>query len=77
MAIDLERNRIALSMKSKPELSTGGAPPARGERAERAERGDRGRAARPGGRPEPRPETRQPAFVPRSGTVAPNGIRFK
>ncbi len=74
MAIDLERSRIALSMKSKPELPTGGAP---APRAERGDRGDRGRASRPGAGPEPRPGTRQPAFVPRSGAVAPNGIRFK
>ena len=81
MAIDLERNRIALSMKSKPELAVAGAGAAsRAEGrngGERPDRGDRGRASRPGGRPEPRPEPRQPAFVPRSGSVAPNGIRFK
>ena len=80
MAVDLERNRIALTMKSKPE-PTGAASRAEarngGERPDRGDRGDRGRATRPGGRPEPRPETRPPAFVPRSGSVAPNGIRFK
>jgi uncharacterized protein len=84
MAIDLERNRIALSMKSKPELPGAGPSsgvraerPERSERADRGERGDRGRAARPGSRPDARPETRTPSFVPRSGAVAPNGIRFK
>jgi uncharacterized protein len=84
MAIDLERNRIALSMKSKPELAGGDAAASSrgegrrgGERGEGGDRGDRGRASRPGGRPETRPEARPNAFVPRSGAVAPNGIRFK
>jgi uncharacterized protein len=84
MAIDLERNRIALSMKSKPELagsdaaaSSRGEGRRGGERGEGGDRGDRGRASRPGGRPETRPEARPNAFVPRSGAVAPNGIRFK
>jgi uncharacterized protein len=66
MAVDLERGRIALSMKAKPE-PVAGTPRPQGPRA-----GDR-RAERPAARPEPR----VPAFVPRSGAVAPNGIRFK
>ena len=73
-AVDLERNRIALSMKSKPDAA--GAPrrteaPAAGRGGE--PRADQRRAPRPAGRP----EVKAPSFVPKSGAVAPNGIRFK
>ena len=61
MAVDLQRNRIALSMKSAP----GAAPP--------RERGAPAGAPR---RPEPTREQAAP-FRPTSGAVAPNGIRFK
>ncbi|GLC27680.1 Tex family protein [Roseisolibacter agri] len=74
MAVDLERNRIALSMKSKPEAA--GAP-----RRTEAPAGDRRDAGRPdprrAPRPAGRPEVKAPSFVPKSGAVAPNGIRFK
>ncbi|MHB0949250.1 MAG: Tex family protein [Gemmatimonadaceae bacterium] len=81
MNVDLERNRIALSMKSNPGAG-GGAPGARGGRdaardgsRDGARNGarDGGRAGR-GGSPVKAPA--QPV-VPRSGTVAPNGMRFK
>ena len=60
-AVDLPRNRIALSMKKDPGAprSGGGAPP----------------AGRAGAKPAAAPP--KPAFVPTKGAVAPNGIRFK
>ena len=77
MAIDLQRNRIALSMKAKPELAGGPA----GTAPIGPTSPDARRAQRPSGRPESRPtpraESRTPAFVPTRGAVAPNGIRFK
>ena len=66
--VDLERGRIALSMRSKPEpVGQGGPPPRPGERA--------GGAQQPRGKPPAKPAL--PAFVPKSGAVAPNGIRFR
>jgi hypothetical protein len=60
--VDLARNRIALSMKAKPDGGASG--DANVQRAPR--RDDRKPAAK-----------RAPSFVPRSGAVAPNGMRFK
>ena len=74
MAVDLERNRIALSMKSKPDAA--GAP--RRAEAPAGERRDAGRPdPRRAERPSGRPAVKTPGFVPKSGAVAPNGIRFK
>ncbi|MDF1501302.1 Tex family protein [Roseisolibacter sp. H3M3-2] len=77
MAVDLERNRIALSMKSSPDAraprevrEAGGLTGGR-----RAERPDARPAARGGQGPKSAP--RPAPFVPKSGAVAPNGIRFK
>jgi len=81
MKVDLERNRIALSMKSKPDPTapTARAPAGDGERRARrpdargdqkTQRGDR--AARPNTAPRtapPRP--------PKPGDIAPNGMRFR
>ncbi len=58
MAVDLQRNRIALSMKSEA-----GAQAPRGPKAPEAPRAPK------------LPKT--PAFTPRSGAIAPNGMRFK
>jgi hypothetical protein len=63
MSIDLARGRIALSMKSRPE---GGAAPAAPRPSREAPREPR--QARP---------VPAPAFVPKAGSVAPNGMRFK
>lgn len=62
MDVDLERNRIGLSMKSNPEPKGGKGPEGSG-------RGARGRS-------EAKPASPKPA-VPRKGTTAPNGMRFK
>jgi uncharacterized protein len=53
-AVDLPRNRIALTMKTQGEV-----------------------VAAPKSAPAPRPAPKKSAFVPRSGAVAPNGMRFK
>ncbi len=62
LGVDLERNRVALSMKTTPDAA----------RARNPE-------AAPSSRPTPhaRATAPPPAFVPRTGTVAPNGMRFK
>jgi uncharacterized protein len=82
MAVDLQRNRIALSMKSKPDAA--GAPRRAEAPPESRRDGARGDARQGGGqdprrapRPAGRPEVKAPSFVPKSGAVAPNGIRFK
>ena len=66
LSVDLDRNRIGLSMKSNPEIegAAGG-----GERsAKRKDKGqDRGGRRRGGSKP----------ATPKPGTVAPNGIRFR
>jgi uncharacterized protein len=73
MSIDLQRNRIALSMKSKPDAGT----PARAEGTAGRSRADAHPDPRRAPRPAGRPEVKAPSFVPKSGAVAPNGIRFK
>ena len=76
MGVDLARNRIALSMKSKPDA----AAPRAAVPASRDGRDDRraGGAPRPTGSREPqRRAQRPPAFTPAPGAVAPNGMRFK
>ena len=63
--VDLERGRIALSMRSKPDVpgAAAGAPAA---------------APPKGGREKRVNATVQvPSFVPKPGAVAPNGIRFR
>lgn len=64
--VDLARGRIALSMRSKPETAGQGertaGPPAKRDVAPRPKQ-----AAKPAA----------PAFVPKPGAVAPNGIRFR
>jgi protein Tex len=70
LSVDLERNRIALSMKSQPDV--GGARAGQGARREGERPRDAARAPQPAARAQ-----RPPAFVPKPGAVAPNGIRFK
>ncbi len=63
LSVDLERNRIALSMKSKPEIGAAGAgakPEGKGNGAGRGPR-----------RKDPKPA------APKPGTIAPNGMRFR
>ncbi len=71
MSVDLQRNRIALSMKSNPVAG----PRDRGERGERQAPVGQG-AQRRAERPQPAAPAAKP-FVPKSGAIAPNGIRFK
>jgi uncharacterized protein len=87
-SVDLARGRIALTMKGGATATgaTGTGVAAPGARPERAAPGA---TSRPGGAPPrtapPRtapapakaPPKPEPAFVPRSGAVAPNGIRFR
>jgi uncharacterized protein len=75
MGVDLARNRIALSMKSKPEAGAQGPraqpgserrPPRQGQAAPSQGRGAGARA--PGA---------APARLPKPGDIAPNGMRFR
>ncbi|HEV7993223.1 MAG TPA: Tex family protein [Gemmatimonadaceae bacterium] len=70
MSVDLQRNRIALTMKSK--ASTDGRP-ASGAPAQRAA-GGAPRKGAPAKQPAPAPK---PFVVPKPGAIAPNGMRFK
>jgi len=63
VSVDLQRNRIALSMRSESKPGAGPAAP-------------RGNDARGGGVRQ-KPERREPAPVPKSGYIAPNGMRFR
>ncbi|HEX6059730.1 MAG TPA: Tex family protein [Gemmatimonadaceae bacterium] len=71
MSVDLARNRIALSMKSKPAAGMGGEGTTPASRTRRPE----GTADRTARRPPARPA--EPARTYKPGEVAPNGIRFK
>jgi uncharacterized protein len=65
-AVDLPRNRIALTMRTDGGTRpSGGAAPSEKPRGEA--RGEKPRSEAP----------RKPAFVPAKGAVAPNGMRFK
>jgi uncharacterized protein len=69
-AVDLPRNRIALTMRTDGGTRPGaGAAPSEKPRGEaRGEaRGEKPRSEAP----------KKPAFVPTKGSVAPNGMRFK
>jgi uncharacterized protein len=69
-AVDLPRNRIALTMRTDGGMRPGaGAAPSEKPRGEaRGEaRGEKPRSEAP----------KKPAFVPTKGSVAPNGMRFK
>jgi hypothetical protein len=68
LSVDLERNRIALTMKSA--TSADGRPA-------RDQRGGKADGARPGAsKAKPAPSQPKP-FTPKPGTVAPNGMRFR
>lgn len=69
MEVDLERNRIALSMKSNPELKGGRG--SGGEGGSSKGTGGKGKGRTGGGRSPGSEKT-----VPKKGTVAPNGMRF-
>ena len=70
MSVDLERGRIALSMRNDA-----GAP--RSQKGEQGPSPNAPRAARGGGAAgAARPKAPAP-FTPKPGAVAPNGIRFK
>jgi protein Tex len=62
MSIDLARNRIALTMKARAEGASVAKP-----------------SQKPAAKPAPNqaPKPAAPAFQPRPGTVAPNGMRFR
>jgi uncharacterized protein len=73
ITVDLQRNRIALTMKSQ--ASADGRPAPNGARPDRAS------AARPGGakggKTQPAAPAPKPFVVPKPGAIAPNGMRFK
>jgi len=62
ISVDLQRNRIALTMK------TGAAEPRRAERPQRADRADRADRV---------PRQPAPPKPPKPGDIAPNGMRFR
>ena len=65
VSIDLQRNRIALTMKA---VTSDTRAPAKGEASSRRDN------AKPAPRPAPKPET---FTVPKPGAIAPNGMRFR
>jgi uncharacterized protein len=65
MSVDLERNRIALTMKAEQSRDARPAPEPRG-----------GKTTPRGNAPKPAAPPREP-FTPRPGSVAPNGMRFR
>ena len=65
MSVDLQRNRIALTMKKSAGRD---APPRAADRAARPSRADGVK---------PKTESAESFPVPKPGTVAPNGMRFK
>ena len=71
MSVDLERNRIALSMRSGAAAGTGAAPASESQAG--AARGSK-RGPRQGNPEKPKPA---PPSIPKSGTIAPNGMRFR
>ncbi len=89
--VDLARGRIALTMRTDAEATAGGGTstgaPAGGAGAagERGARGGRGANDRRGGQgagdrgagKASGPANAKPGFVPKKGSVAPNGMRFK
>ncbi len=82
MSVDLQRNRIALSMKSSPGAATPRGPSSGAAREVHGERG--GRRQAPDARTERAPSApkapapKAPAPKPfQKGDVAPNGIRFR
>jgi len=64
VAVDLQRNRIALTMK-KPE--SGDSRPQSGA--------DRGPSRGP--KPAPKPPKQEQFTIPKPGAIAPNGMRFR
>jgi uncharacterized protein len=66
VSVDLERNRIALTMKKESAPGETGAAPRDGQ--PRAERGPRAPRS---------PVAAVPARPPKSGDIAPNGMRFR
>jgi transcriptional accessory protein Tex/SPT6 len=67
MSVDLERGRIALTMRS--EALPGNREQGTGKRASTRRSGDRRRE-------KPKPPAAKPT-VPKPGTIAPNGMRFR
>jgi uncharacterized protein len=65
MSVDLQRNRIALTMKTQAGSDS---RPRSGERGAKAPRASGAK---------PTVDSAKPFSIPRSGTVAPNGMRFK
>jgi uncharacterized protein len=63
MSVDLQRNRIALTMKTRVGAESSKL------KAESSKPNARGG--------KPRAESPKPFSIPKSGTVAPNGMRFK
>jgi hypothetical protein len=65
MSVDLQRNRIALTMKTQAGSDS------------RPRSGDRGPKAPRSNGAGPKVDSAKPFSMPKSGTVAPNGMRFK
>ncbi|MCU0647083.1 MAG: RNA-binding transcriptional accessory protein [Gemmatimonadaceae bacterium] len=78
-SVDLARGRIALTMRTAPSTTAAGVRERGADRAPRPERGTSSSSAPRTDRGAPRAPAKPsaPAFVPKSGAVAPNGIRFK
>ncbi|MDB4882079.1 MAG: RNA-binding transcriptional accessory protein, partial [Gemmatimonadetes bacterium] len=72
IAVDLQRNRIALTMKRQ--ASVDGRPALSGARSDRATPGSPGAK---GPKSPPSAPAAKPFVVPKPGAIAPNGMRFK
>jgi protein Tex len=92
LSVDLERSRIALSMKKDAAAATGrgttaageernaegraATPPQAGQDRQRGQRGGRGRGGERGRQAPPPQPAQKPAPPPKKGDIAPNGMRF-
>ena len=76
--VDLARGRIALTMRTDAEALAGvTASRGGGDSAGAENRRDGNRGGRPGQGKERSAAAAKPTFVPKKGSVAPNGMRFK
>jgi protein Tex len=79
MSVDLERNRIALSMKKQPAVGAAAGQRAAASPTSAPDRASQGRTRERGGRPGAgggQQRREKPVAVPKKGDIAPNGMRF-
>jgi uncharacterized protein len=82
MSVDLQRNRIALTMKAQAGSETPGTEGSKRKAESAKPKAEspkpKAESAKPkAGSARPKAESPKPFAIPKSGTVAPNGMRFK